>query len=196
MRPSGSWLDDRRTTGRSGSRRARSTRAATTSSTSSARTICRSTRTSADPSTRSRGLSTRRRSGRRRRHRHRRRPVRRGNLRTAGRAVRTDGDPNRPRHGGSPWAWSLQTEVSPFDVLTVVDAGDAPVVPGRPERSLRVIHEKVRRVARAGAVPIVLGGDHSSRIRPPPRSPGCTTRASGSCTSTRTPIRRWISGDR
>ena len=49
----------------------------------------------------------------------------------------------------------------PFDVLTVVDAGDAPVVPGRPERSLRVIHEKVRRVARAGAIPIVLGGDHS-----------------------------------
>ena len=62
---------------------------------------------------------------------------------------------------GSPWSWSIQTEVEPFDVLTVVDAGDAPVVPGRPERSLRVIHEKVRRVARAGAIPIVLGGDHS-----------------------------------
>jgi agmatinase len=62
---------------------------------------------------------------------------------------------------GSPWAWSLQTEAYPFDVLTVVDAGDAPIVPGRPERSLRVIHEKVRRVARAGAIPIVLGGDHS-----------------------------------
>ena len=62
---------------------------------------------------------------------------------------------------GSPWSWSIQTDVAPFDVLTVVDAGDAPVVPGRPERSLRVIHEKVRRVARAGAIPIVLGGDHS-----------------------------------
>jgi agmatinase len=62
---------------------------------------------------------------------------------------------------GSPWSWSIQSEVAPFDVLTVVDAGDAPVVPGRPERSLRVIHEKVRRVARAGAIPIVLGGDHS-----------------------------------
>jgi agmatinase len=60
-----------------------------------------------------------------------------------------------------PGAWSIQTEVAPFDVLTVVDAGDAPIVPGRPERSLRVIHEKVRRVARAGALPIVLGGDHS-----------------------------------
>ena len=62
---------------------------------------------------------------------------------------------------GSPWAWSLQSETSPFEALTVVDAGDAPVVPGRPDRSLRVIHEKVRRVARAGAIPIVLGGDHS-----------------------------------
>jgi agmatinase len=60
-----------------------------------------------------------------------------------------------------PSAWSIQTEVAPFDVLKVVDAGDAPVVPGRPERSLRVIHEKVRRVARAGAIPIVFGGDHS-----------------------------------
>jgi agmatinase len=58
-------------------------------------------------------------------------------------------------------AWSIQSGVRPFEVLTVVDAGDAPVVPGRPERSLRVIHEKVRRVARAGAIPIVLGGDHS-----------------------------------
>jgi agmatinase len=60
-----------------------------------------------------------------------------------------------------PDAWSIQSDVRPFDVLTVVDAGDAPVVPGRPERGLRVIHEKVRRVARAGPIPIVLGGDHS-----------------------------------
>src|ERR1700752_3214895 len=37
---------------------------------------------------------------------------------------------------GSPWSWSIQTGVRPFDLLTVVDAGDAPVVPGRPERSL------------------------------------------------------------
>ncbi len=66
-----------------------------------------------------------------------------------------------PYHWGTRDAWSIQTEVEPFEVLTVVDAGDAPVVPGRPERSLRVIHEKVRRVAGAGAVPIVLGGDHS-----------------------------------
>ena len=28
---------------------------------------------------------------------------------------------------GSPWSWSLQTEVAPFDVLTVVDAGEGQV---------------------------------------------------------------------
>jgi agmatinase len=66
-----------------------------------------------------------------------------------------------PYHWGNRDAWSIQTEVEPFETVTVVDAGDAPVVPGRPERSLRVIHEKVRRVARGGAIPIVLGGDHS-----------------------------------
>jgi agmatinase len=58
-------------------------------------------------------------------------------------------------------AWSIQAEVEPYEHLTVVDAGDAPVVPTRFERGLRVIHEKVYRVASAGPVPIVLGGDHS-----------------------------------
>ena len=50
---------------------------------------------------------------------------------------------------------------SPTTCLKVVDAGDAPVVPARLERGLRVIHEKVFRVASAGPIPIVLGGDHS-----------------------------------
>lgn len=58
-------------------------------------------------------------------------------------------------------AWSIQLDVEPYTHLKVVDAGDAPIVPTRPERSLRVIHEKVFRVASAGPLPIVLGGDHS-----------------------------------
>jgi agmatinase len=58
-------------------------------------------------------------------------------------------------------AWSIQLLAEPYAKLTVVDAGDAPVVPTRFERALRVIHEKVYRVASAGPVPIVLGGDHS-----------------------------------
>jgi agmatinase len=58
-------------------------------------------------------------------------------------------------------AWSIQLGVEPYAHLTVVDAGDAPVVPSRHARGLRVIHEKVFRVARTGALPVVLGGDHS-----------------------------------
>jgi agmatinase len=66
-----------------------------------------------------------------------------------------------PFHWSPESAWSIQLEVEPFNALTVVDAGDAPVVPSRLARAHRVIHEKVLRVARAGAIPIVLGGDHS-----------------------------------
>jgi agmatinase len=56
---------------------------------------------------------------------------------------------------------SLQLDVRPFDVLTVVDAGDANVVPAIPERGHAMIFRKVFEVARTGAIPIVLGGDHS-----------------------------------
>jgi agmatinase len=58
-------------------------------------------------------------------------------------------------------AWSLQLGLAPYEKLRVVDAGDAPIVPSRFERALRVIHEKVFRVASAGPTPIVLGGDHA-----------------------------------
>ncbi len=56
---------------------------------------------------------------------------------------------------------SLQLGVEPFEVLTVVDAGDAPIVPAWIERAHAVIYRKVRDVAATGAIPIVLGGDHS-----------------------------------
>jgi agmatinase len=66
-----------------------------------------------------------------------------------------------PYHWANADAWSIQLDVEPFTHVTVVDAGDAPVVPTRIERGHRVIHEKVFRVARTGAIPFVLGGDHS-----------------------------------
>jgi agmatinase len=66
-----------------------------------------------------------------------------------------------PTAWGAEYAWSIQLDVEPYADLAVVDAGDAPVVPARLDRGLRVIHEKVYRVARSGAIPIVLGGDHS-----------------------------------
>ena len=56
---------------------------------------------------------------------------------------------------------SLQLDVEPFEVLDVVDAGDAPVTPANMERGHAVIRRKVHDVASSGAVPIILGGDHS-----------------------------------
>jgi len=56
---------------------------------------------------------------------------------------------------------SLQVDVEPFDVLDVVDAGDANIIPAWIDRAHALIYRKIRDVARTGAIPIVLGGDHS-----------------------------------
>jgi agmatinase len=78
----------------------------------------------------------------------------RAGARFAPRSIRT-----ATYHSGDLWSIQLETEV--LSKVKVVDAGDAPVVPSRLARGLRVINEKVHRVARTGAIPIVLGGDHS-----------------------------------
>jgi agmatinase len=56
---------------------------------------------------------------------------------------------------------SLQLDVRPYEELTVVDAGDANIVPAMHERGHAMIYRKVREVAATGAIPIVFGGDHS-----------------------------------
>lgn len=55
----------------------------------------------------------------------------------------------------------LEAKIDAFEVLRIVDFGDAPVVPGDARRSHRAIEETVGTVLAAGAVPVVLGGDHS-----------------------------------
>ena len=55
----------------------------------------------------------------------------------------------------------LEAKVDWAQELRVVDFGDAPVVPADPVRSHRAIETTVAEVARAGAIPLVLGGDHS-----------------------------------
>jgi agmatinase len=57
--------------------------------------------------------------------------------------------------------YSLQLDVAPWDVLDVVDAGDADIVPAWPERGHAMIFRSVLAIASAGTVPIILGGDHS-----------------------------------
>jgi agmatinase len=51
--------------------------------------------------------------------------------------------------------------VDPYSVLNVVDYGDAEVVPGDTERSHAAIKNIIGEVLEAGAIPFVLGGDHS-----------------------------------
>ncbi len=51
--------------------------------------------------------------------------------------------------------------VDPLEVLKVVDFGDAPVVPHDPVASHAAIEALVRQVVDAGALPMILGGDHS-----------------------------------
>jgi agmatinase len=55
----------------------------------------------------------------------------------------------------------LETKIDPLTELRVVDYGDAPVVPADPAAAHRAIEDTVTEVARAGAMPLVLGGDHS-----------------------------------
>jgi agmatinase len=63
--------------------------------------------------------------------------------------------------GGAPPRPNMDLGVDPFAVLTVVDYGDAEIVPADPARSHAAIRKAVGEICSAGAVPIVLGGDHS-----------------------------------
>src|ERR1700722_15790595 len=55
----------------------------------------------------------------------------------------------------------LALGVDPLTELRVVDAGDAEMPSGDTELSLRRLEEAVHRICRAGAVPVILGGDHT-----------------------------------
>ena len=57
--------------------------------------------------------------------------------------------------------YSLQLDIAPFEHLDVVDAGDANIVPAWLERGHAMVFRKVLEVASSGAIPIILGGDHS-----------------------------------
>ncbi len=52
-------------------------------------------------------------------------------------------------------------DVSPSEVLRMVDCGDSPVVVGDAEASLTLLTESVAQVVTAGAIPVSLGGDHT-----------------------------------
>ena len=57
--------------------------------------------------------------------------------------------------------YSFFQKVSPFDTLAVVDAGDVDAPPVGIEQAYEAIERGVRRVLDAGAIPMIVGGDHS-----------------------------------
>jgi agmatinase len=69
--------------------------------------------------------------------------------------------PRAIRAAGCPPGRHLGAGVDAFATLSVIDYGDAPVVPGDPLASHAAIERTVGEVVAAGAIPFVLGGDHS-----------------------------------
>jgi agmatinase len=63
--------------------------------------------------------------------------------------------------GGGTKRPNMDLGINAFDVLTVVDYGDAEIVPADQRRSHEAIKRAVGEICVAGAIPIVLGGDHS-----------------------------------
>jgi agmatinase len=63
-----------------------------------------------------------------------------------------------PHDGSRP---HLALRVDALRDIRVVDAGDVEMPPGEIERSLKALEDAVYAVASRGAIPLVLGGDHS-----------------------------------
>jgi agmatinase len=57
--------------------------------------------------------------------------------------------------------WHMDLGVNPFTELNVVDYGDAECIPADPYASHKAIRAAVDAISKAGAAPMVLGGDHS-----------------------------------
>jgi agmatinase len=68
--------------------------------------------------------------------------------------------PRAIRAASCPPGPHLEAKVDAFEVLRILDYGDAPVVPADAAASHAAIEQTVGDVLDAGAIPIVLGGDH------------------------------------
>ena len=69
--------------------------------------------------------------------------------------------PRAIRAASCPPGPHLEAKIDAFAELTMIDFGDAPVLPADATRSHAAIERTVAQVLAAGAIPIVLGGDHS-----------------------------------
>ncbi len=69
--------------------------------------------------------------------------------------------PRAIRAASCPPGPHLEAGIDAFEALRIVDYGDAPVLPADPAASHAAIERTVGEVLAVGAIPIVLGGDHS-----------------------------------
>jgi agmatinase len=69
--------------------------------------------------------------------------------------------PRAIRAASSPSGPELESAVDAIADLRVVDFGDAPVLPADPIHSHAAIEAIVAQVLAAGAIPVIIGGDHS-----------------------------------
>jgi agmatinase len=69
--------------------------------------------------------------------------------------------PRAIRAASCPPGPHLEAKVDALDSLRVVDFGDSAVLPADPVRTHEQIERTVSQVVEAGAIPVVLGGDHS-----------------------------------
>jgi agmatinase len=69
--------------------------------------------------------------------------------------------PRAIRAASCPPGPHLEAKIDAFAELKMVDFGDAAVLPADPARTHAAIEHTVGQVVTAGAIPIVLGGDHS-----------------------------------
>ena len=69
--------------------------------------------------------------------------------------------PRAIRAAGCPPGPHLEAGIDAFEVLRIVDYGDAAVVPANPEATRAAIEQVVGEVVDAGVIPVTLGGDHS-----------------------------------
>jgi agmatinase len=69
--------------------------------------------------------------------------------------------PRAIRAASCPPGPHLEAGVDAFEALRVVDFGDAGCLPADPVRSHQAIEATVGQVLAAGAIPVVLGGDHA-----------------------------------
>ena len=69
--------------------------------------------------------------------------------------------PRAIRAASCPPGPHLEAKIDPMAELRMVDFGDAPVLPADPARTHAAIERTVGEIVAAGAIPVVLGGDHS-----------------------------------